>query len=224
MSYKYNRYYPSTILSTVTTAAITITTLASSYYITKKIAQYGLTGSLRLLWEGDHLPPNIRKAIDALDDLSERKIPKQGRKLDKIDCTIQLAKLNSVDDDDDNNGDDDDTNNTDNAMDNESVNTTNTTNSTITTNTTNTMSSGSSTTTTSSRRRHYILSQTPQIKSELSGLSYNLDKLAAEVDAIQSHGDGEVKRRKKTLSTMLVQMMERVDGFISECGRGDVAS
>mmetsp|Transcript_28378 Transcript_28378/g.33613 ORF Transcript_28378/g.33613 Transcript_28378/m.33613 type:complete len:220 (-) Transcript_28378:276-935(-) len=211
-----NRYYTSTILSSVTTAAITITTIASSYYITRKISQYGLTGSLRLLWEGDHLPPNIRNAIDALDDLSERKIPKQGRKLDKIDCTIQLAKLNSVDDDDD---DDDDT---EHAVDNESVNTSTTTNSASTSTTNNTMqttlSSGSSTTTSSSRRRHYILSQTPQVSKELSSLSYNLDKLAAEVDAIQSHGDAEVKRRKKALSTLLVQMMERVDGFILECG------
>jgi len=213
----YGRSYPSI---TITTLTLTLTTLASTYFITKKISQYGLAGSLRLLWEGDHLPPNIREAIDSLDELANRAIPKQGRKLDKIDCTIQLAKLNSVDDD----GDDDNTGSyADN--DNESVTTNTTTASASTTATANTAktssTSTSSNTTTSSasaRRRHYIVSQTPQISKELITLSLNLDKLAAKVDAIQSHGDGDVRRRKKELSTLLVEMMDRVDAFISECG------
>ena len=204
-----NRYAPS-----IATIALTMTTLASTYLITKAISKYGVSGTLRLLWEGDHIPPHIRDAINSLDDLANRAIPKQARKLDKVDCIIQLAKLNSVDDE---NYDSD----AYYDIDDESAITNNTiasASTSATANSSNISTSSSSNTTTSSRRRHYIIAQTPQLTKDLSGLSYNLDKLAAEVDAVQSHGDSEVKRRKKELSTLLVKMMERVDGFMVECG------
>ena len=143
----------------------------------------------------------MRDATDALDDIEERRIPKLGRKLDKVDCTIQLAKLNSVDNDDDDHS-----------------TTSSITNNTTTTNSSNSTSATAATAKTNNTKKHYILSQTPKINKDLSGLSYNLDKLAAEVDAIQSHGDSSLRGRKKALSTHIVTMMDRVDGFISECG------
>lgn len=200
----------------ISTIALTIVTLTSTYILTKQISKYSLAGFLRLLWEGDHLPPEIREAFETLNDLEERGIPNQGRKLDKIDCTIQLAKLNSVDNDDEE--EEEDYTVTNNAT--ADANSNATTNSTSTTRPSSASSASSTTTTSSSssRRRHYIVSQTPQITRELSSLSYNLDKLAAKVDEVSSYGDMDVKRRKKELSTTLVKMMERVDGFIAECG------
>ena len=65
-----------------------------------------------------------------------------------------------------------------------------------------------------------ILEQYPQIKKDLSMVSYRLDKVAAEVDSVQSHGNVEVKRRKKYLSNKLVCMMERADSLIALCGGG----
>jgi hypothetical protein len=66
--------------------------------------------------------------------------------------------------------------------------------------------------------RHYILSQVPSLSKDLGMLSYKLDQLAAEVDAVQSHGDEDVKRQKKELSQKLVEMMASCDGFMVECG------
>lgn len=66
--------------------------------------------------------------------------------------------------------------------------------------------------------RHYILSQVPSLSKDLGMLSYKLDQLAAEVDAVQSHGDEDVKRQKKELSQKLVEMMGSCDGFMVECG------
>ena len=66
--------------------------------------------------------------------------------------------------------------------------------------------------------RHYILSQVPSLSKDLGMLSYKLDQLAAEVDAVQSHGDEDVKRQKKELSQKLVEMMSSCDGFMVECG------
>lgn len=45
----------------------------------------------------DHLPHEIRDALDALDDIEEDEIPKMVRKIDKVQVTVQTAFLNSVD-------------------------------------------------------------------------------------------------------------------------------
>jgi len=180
-----------------------LTTLVSSYLLSK----YGLYGTIRLIWEGDHLPPEIRNALDTLDTIAENRIPKLGRKLDVIDCTVQLAKLNSVD------NDDVDTDSTPNA-----TTTTVTSESDVITTETAAITNTTTTESPPKPKKHYILSQIPKISKDLSTLSYNLDKVAAEVDAIKSHGDTKVKLKKKAISTLLVTMMEQVDGFMSECG------
>ena len=112
--------------------------------------------------------------------------------MNRIETTIQTAKLNSVDD--------------------EIVD--------IHIPTSSTSSSGEGQTS----QKHYILSQVPSLTTDLSTLSYTLDKLAAEVDSVQSHGDEDVRRRKKELSTKLVDMMGVCDGFIKECGVGESSS
>lgn len=47
----------------------------------------------------DHLPPEIREALDELDDTEQTQIPKLIRKIDKIQIIIETAKLNTVDHD-----------------------------------------------------------------------------------------------------------------------------
>ena len=46
----------------------------------------------------DHLPPEIRDAIDDLEDIEESDIPSAISNLDEIDVIIQTAILNSVSD------------------------------------------------------------------------------------------------------------------------------
>jgi hypothetical protein len=48
-------------------------------------------------------------------------------------------------------------------------------------------------------------------------VSSALDKVAAELDQVVSHGVAEVKKQKKELSNRVVTMMGTCDGFIQEC-------
>ena len=148
-------------------AAGSVTAAFVTYYLSKAISKYGAKGFVRLVWEGDHLEPNIREAWDALDGLEANAVPREMNRLEQVEIAIETARLNSVDGSDD-----------------------------------------------------QILEQYPQIKKDLSMVSYRLDKVAAEVDSVQSHGNVEVKRRKKYLSNKLVCMMERADSLIALCGGG----
>ena len=65
--------------------------------VTFLVHRYGFRGTLRLLWEGDHLPPEIRDALDILNDVEQRLMPKEQHRLEQIEVTIETAKLNSVD-------------------------------------------------------------------------------------------------------------------------------
>lgn len=67
-------------------------------------------------------------------------------------------------------------------------------------------------------KKHYILCQVPSLSKDLGSLSYNLDKLAAQVDGVASHGDAQVKTMKKELSSKIVEMMAICDDCINECG------
>lgn len=51
-------------------------------------------------------------------------------------------------------------------------------------------------------------------------VSHGLDRVAADVDSVQSHDDEEVKRRKKRLSTLVVEQMQRIDAFVDLCTDG----
>ena len=153
--------------SSLAIAAGSATAAIASYYLSRAISKYGAKGFVRLIWEGDHLEPNVREAWDALDGLEASAVPREEKRLEKVEIAFETARLNSVDGADD-----------------------------------------------------QILEQCPQIKKNLSMVSYRLDKVAAEVDSVQSHGNAEVKRRKKHLSRTLVGMMERADALIASCGGG----
>merc|ERR1712071_550022 len=70
--------------STLTVIGITIAVISS-----KLISKYGVQGTLRLLWEGDHLPPEIREAMDELDDAEETEIPRVITKIDEIELALR---------------------------------------------------------------------------------------------------------------------------------------
>lgn len=55
-------------------------------------------------------------------------------------------------------------------------------------------------------------------KKDLSVLSYTLDQLASEVDAIESYGHKDIKRRKKILTISVVKLMDRVDCYMKKFG------
>jgi prefoldin subunit 5 len=63
-----------------------------------------------------------------------------------------------------------------------------------------------------------MYSQIPSLSKDLATLSYNLDKLAAEIDSVQSHGCNTVKAKKKELSNVIVNMMNTLDALIQTCG------
>mmetsp|Transcript_8941 Transcript_8941/g.13521 ORF Transcript_8941/g.13521 Transcript_8941/m.13521 type:complete len:203 (-) Transcript_8941:136-744(-) len=188
------------------TITLSITAILTTYIISKPLSKYGLSGTLRLVWEGDHLPSHIRVSIDQLKAI-EGKIKKEKKKINTLSVTIETAKLNSVDEivrvsQDKQAGEDADE---EEEKDYEII--------------------GDTTTCTTRNddeshvpKRHYILSQVPSLMKDLGRLSYVLDKFAADLDQVSSHGDAEVKRRKKELSKKVVDMMEVCDGFIQECG------
>ena len=178
------------------------TTLGISYVLVKKLHHTiefkygGLDGLLRLIWEGDHLPPHIRMSVELLDEISEKYIGKETRRLQKIEVSIQAAKMNSVDHEYETL-----------VMDPSHMGPS---------------SSSSAAESTGMNQdeypKYYILAQTPTLKKELSLLSQNLDKIAAKVDEIPSYNDIHVKSQKKKISKCIVDMMETADRYIHECG------
>ena len=61
----------------------------------------------------------------------------------------------------------------------------------------------------------WIIAHAPRdLEKDLAKVSYNLDTLAANVDAVPSHGDADLKQRKKDCSQELVLMMERADALL----------
>jgi hypothetical protein len=193
----------------LTAITLSITAILTTYIISKPLSKYGLSGTLRLVWEGDHLPSHIRASIDKLLAI-EGNIKKEKKKINTLSVTIETAKLNSVDeivmrDEDDVEEQDKEVQEQEQKeeKDYEII--------------------GDTTPRNESHvppppKRHYILSQVPSLMTDLSRLSYVLDKFAAELDQVSSHSDADVKRRKKELSKKVVDMMEVCDGFIQECG------
>jgi hypothetical protein len=207
--------------TTITITTTTILAAISTYIATKSISKYGIQGTLRYIWEGDHLSPHIRHEMDTLASIQSKMI-QQKKKLNRVSVTIETAKLNSVDeiieegekDEKDLEGSSSSSPNDSNGVGGGTLHPTSED------------ETGASTSTSVSKGeqpsthmiRHYILSQVPSLSKDLGMLSYKLDQLAAEVDAVQSHGDEDVKRQKKELSQKLVEMMGSCDGFMVECG------
>lgn len=175
-----------------TLAAVTIISIVGTYATTNLISKYGLGGLLRLIWEGDHLSPEVRDAVDTLEDLEKRLLPKRKRDLNKIRLQIERAKLDSVDGGDENLSSDE------------------------------TTSFKSPNEERGQLQNDIILMTSPAIKKDISMLSHNLDTLVAKIDSVQSHGNLEVKERKKKLSNLLVEMMRDVDELIQDCGGQEI--
>lgn len=146
---------------------------------------------MRLIWEGDHLSPPVREAMDALEELESESIAAEEAALERVEIAVEVARLNSVD-----------------GPENSSP---------PRGSRTETTKDGR----TDGLEPDSLFQQIPSLKRDLSGLSHRLDGLAAEVDSVRSCGDADVKRRKKRLSNVLVRMMERVDSLIVRCEGGD---
>lgn len=161
---------------TVTTITITTITLVTTCMLGSAISKYGVTGTLRYIWEGDHLSPESRESVDTLDGV-ESKIKKQTKKLEKIEIMVEVERLNSVDDGYDNSEE-----------------------------------------TKVPQSKNGTLSISSSLAKDVSILSSTLDRIAGEIDSVQSHGDLDIKKRKKEFSKLLVSMMDKVDRILKECG------
>ena len=64
-------------------------------------------------------------------------------------------------------------------------------------------------------RKQSLFQQDPKLRTRIGLYSNTLDKLASSVDSVKSHSDEEVKRRKKTLSNNIVELMNELDRMIS---------
>jgi len=58
------------------------------------------------------------------------------------------------------------------------------------------------------------------LERTLAALSYNLDKYAAQIDAVPSKGHQDIKPRKKSLSVRIVRLMQRTDIYVSHFKHG----
>lgn len=132
------------------------------------------------------------------------KIKKEKRNLNRIKVVIETAKLNSVDEDDEENLEVESQEGQGGNDSSPSVS--------------KSKLVGDNNHLGSSIKKHYILCQVPSLSKDLGSLSYNLDRLAAQVDGVASHGDTKVKTMKKELSSKIVEMMTVCDEFIKECG------
>ena len=83
--------------SSLAIAAGSATAAIASYYLSRAISKYGAKGFVRLIWEGDHLEPNVREAWDALDGLEASAVPREEKRLEKVEIAFETARLNSVD-------------------------------------------------------------------------------------------------------------------------------
>lgn len=134
------------------------TTSIITYYLKRTLSQYGVEGTLRLLWEGDHLPYEIRESMDELEDVNEKFEKKKFEaKIDQVEIVIQKAFLDSSDDD-----------------------------LLITTTTANTDSSGNNDVgvkITEKERLRSSLSESDmsKLKRDIGGISYELDKIAGDI-------------------------------------------
>ena len=60
-----------------------------------------------------------------------------------------------------------------------------------------------------------IFKQNPELRKDIGFFSTKLDRLAARIDSVLSHGDDEVKIRKKLLSNKAVLMMDGLDSLLA---------
>ncbi|KAL9184466.1 hypothetical protein ACHAXT_002552 [Thalassiosira profunda] len=59
-----------------------------------------------------------------------------------------------------------------------------------------------------------LFKQYPELRTQIAIFSNKRDALAAAIDHTKSHGDEEVKRRKKRLSNQIVALMDELDATV----------
>ena len=181
---------PSPSLKSATAAAAVVITTGVLIHqrntITSSYHQHrGIDGILRLLWEGDHLPPHLRQSMDQLEKIEGRMI-KSETQLEHIEVLVEKARLDSVDgstataDADDNNKEDKDKD-----------------------------------TLSAEEVKASLFQSNPELRTRIGIFSNKLDTIAAQIDDVKSHSDEEVKQKKKQLSNRIVQLMNEMDGMIA---------
>jgi hypothetical protein len=124
--------------------------------------------------------------MDELDELEYSKLPQQERLLEQLELEIEVASLNSIDDD-------------------------------VTTfpalRQTNTHTTSAKIWNNSSFDGVHVTGKT---KQKIAMLSSTLDDLVASIDSIPSLQTHKLKQRKKVLSNIAVELLERVDILISK--------
>lgn len=180
---------PSPSLKSATAAAAVVITTGVLIHQRNTITiigrHRGIHGILRLLWEGDHLPPHLRQSMDQLEKIEGRMI-KSETQLEHIEVLVEKARLDSVDgstataDADDNNKEDKDKD-----------------------------------TLSAEEVKASLFQSNPELRTRIGIFSNKLDTIAAQIDDVKSHSDEEVKQKKKQLSNRIVQLMNEMDGMIA---------
>ncbi len=136
----------------------------------------------------DPLPPDVRLAMEKLDELEYSKLPKREHLLEQLELEIELASLNSVDDDV-------------------------TTHQSPLRHQTNPNTTSAGTLNNSHGGGVHVSGKT---KQNIAILSSKLDDLVAAIDSIATLQSHELKQRKKVLSSEAVKLLERIDILISK--------
>jgi hypothetical protein len=166
---------------------VTATAAATYYYLLRPtVEEYGWEGTLKFIWEGDAYPGHIRHYIDILENAEvERSI--QESKIHGMETALELARLDSVDDDETDHG---------HSLSKDTV-------------------------------ERWIVNYSPDgnLERTLVNVSDVLDKLAAKVDGVVLSSSAkddtdtnlmrQIKQRKKILSKVLVNDMERCDALVA---------
>lgn len=157
--------------TTVLYALATVTVGCSSYWLYRNIRNYGVEGTLRILWEGDPCTDEERSCLDKIQ-LIQQKIDTSEAAINILEEGLERAKLDSVDLGD--------------AVDSSMI-----------------LDSWQKNTSSS------------DLRSEIGLLSYNLDKIAADIDGLAVLEHNDIRKKKKQLSSVIVAMMDRVDQMIA---------
>lgn len=85
------------IATVVTVAAVGSVGILATAWIYRSVAEHGWEGTLRYIWEGDYYAPEVRDALDELENL-ETQASVRASLMELIETSLARAKLNTVDD------------------------------------------------------------------------------------------------------------------------------
>lgn len=82
----------------LTVTAVGSVSILATAWLYRSVKEYGWEGTLRLIWEGDHYAPDVRDALDQLENL-ETQTAVRASLLELIETSLARAELNTIDDD-----------------------------------------------------------------------------------------------------------------------------